>query len=161
MVLYFLSLANSVWLVRGAFAFVSGMIFLYFFYRMIRPPRNGQKEGNRTIEDILVRGRSLQEVRKEVLRWIEDEGIQKEAEREDFIRGHLGIPSGLGLTAPKYFEVTLKNAENGVLVHSEGWISLYNVSEKSFSKKILTTGNIPRRKGWKVMNTLWERLRTL
>ena len=95
------------------------------------------------------------------MRWVREEGIQIEIEREDFIRGRLGIPSGLGLTAPKYFEVTLKPVQNGVLVHTEGWISLYDVSEKSFSDKILVNGNIPRRKGWKVISNLWKRLQTI
>jgi len=142
------------------------VLALYFigslvFYRMIRPQRNGQKDQTRTVEDVLVSGRSLQEVREEVLSWVREEGIKIEIEREDFIRGRLGIPSGLGLTAPKYFEVTLKPVQNGVMVHTEGWISLYDVSERSFSNRILTSGNIPRRKGWKVINNLWERLRAL
>jgi len=81
-----------------------------------------------------------------------------EAEHENYLRGRLGIPSGLGLTAPKYFEVTLKSDSGGVTVHTEGWISMFDVSERSFSNKILTSGNIPRRKGWKVIGNLWNRL---
>jgi DNA-binding transcriptional ArsR family regulator len=159
--LYFIGSLDFSWMVRSFFSFIFGMTFLYFFYRMIRPQRNGQKDQTRTVEDVLVSGRSLQEVREEVLSWVREEGIKIEIEREDFIRGRLGIPSGLGLTAPKYFEVTLKPVQNGVMVHTEGWISLYDVSERSFSNRILTSGNIPRRKGWKVINNLWERLRAL
>lgn len=157
--LYFAGFTDITWVVRGAFAFIFGMAFLYFFYRMIRPPRNGQKEQTRTIQDITLSGKTIQEVKEEVSRWIADQRIEVEAEREDFIRGRLGIPSGLGLTAPKYFEVVVKPAENGVLVHTEGWISLYDVSERSFSNRIFISGNIPRRKGWKVMSNLWQRLR--
>jgi len=47
---------------------------------------------------------------------------------------------------------------NGVLFHTEGWISMYDVSEKSFSNKILAVGNIPRKKGWKVINHLGQKL---
>jgi hypothetical protein len=43
------------------------------------------------------------------------------------------------LTAPKYFEVALKPDQSGVMVHTEGWISVFDVSEKSFSKSILAT----------------------
>lgn len=159
--LYFTGSIDFSWVVRGIFSLIFGLVFLYFFYRMIRPQRNGQKGQTRTVEDILVSGRSLQEIRREVISWVREEGIKIEVEREDFIRGRLGIPSGLGFTAPKYFEVTLKPVQNDVSVHTEGWISLYDVSEKSFSNKILATGNIPRRKGWKVINNLWKRLQTM
>lgn len=159
--LYFIGSIDFSWVVRSIFGSIFGIVFLYFFYRMIRPQRNGQKDQTRTVEDILVSGRSTQEIKQELLRWVREEGIQIEIEREDFIRGRLGIPSGLGLTAPKYFEVTLKPVQNGVLVHTEGWISLYDVSEKSFSDKILVNGNIPRRKGWKVISNLWKRLQTI
>jgi DNA-binding transcriptional ArsR family regulator len=149
--------------IQGVFAFVSGMVFVYFFYRMIRPPTQKQSEENptRTIEDIHVAGQTLREVKEEVHRWIAEESITVEVVRDDFVRGRLGIPSGLGLTAPKYFEVALKPDQSGVMVHTEGWISVFDVSEKSFSKSILAYGNIPRRKGWKVFERLWLRLRAM
>jgi DNA-binding transcriptional ArsR family regulator len=163
LVFYFLGLLYFVGMVRGLFGFISCSIFLYFFYRMIRPPspRNNQKDQTRTVEDIFVSGRNLQEVKEEVLRWIREEGISIEVERDGFIRGRLGIPSGLGLTAPKYFEVSFKPDQNGVMIHTEGWISLFDVSERSFSKSALISGGIPRRKGWKVIERLWNRLRTM
>jgi DNA-binding transcriptional ArsR family regulator len=150
--------------IRGITGFIFGMLFLYFFYRMIRPHNqnsnlNGGKD--RTVKDIFVAGRTMQEVETEVRKWVKEEKIQIETEREGFIRGRLGIPSGLGATAPKYFEVTFSLEQNGVKVHTEGWISLYDVSERNFSNKILTSGNIPRRKGWKVITNLWNRLRTM
>ncbi|MCW3996158.1 MAG: winged helix-turn-helix domain-containing protein [Candidatus Bathyarchaeota archaeon] len=159
--LYSLEFLDFSWVVRSIFGYIFGILFLYFFYRMIRPQKDCQKYQPRTVEDVLVSGRSMQEVRTEVLSWVREEAIKIEIEREDFIRGRLGIPSGLGLTAPKYFEVTLKPVQNGVMVHTEGWISLYDVSERSFSNRILVSGNIPRRKGWKVISNLWKRLRTL
>jgi UV DNA damage repair endonuclease len=66
----------------------------------------------------------------------------------------------LGLTAPKYFEVPFKLDQNGVMVHTEGWNSVYDISEMSFSNEILAMANIPRRKGWKVINHLWQNLRS-
>ena len=160
-VAHILGILSFFWMIRSIFAFVTGMIFLYFFYRMIRPPTNPQKDQIRTVEDILVSGRSMQEVKEEILSWVKEEGIQIENDRQGFIRGRLGIPSGLGLTAPKYFEIAFKPVENAVAVHTEGWISMYDVSERNFSNKILTSGNIPRRKGWKVINNLWKRLRAM
>jgi hypothetical protein len=114
----------------------------------------------RTVEDVLVTGRNLQEVKAEVLRWLDEWGISKVEERDDFIRGRMGIPGGLGLTAPKYFEVSLRPQENGVLVHTEGWIGVYGMSESSFSKSAFL-GGIPRRKGWKTIEDLWNRLKSM
>lgn len=161
--LYFLGYLDFAMMVQGFFGFISGMIFIYFFYRMIRPKnqRQSQKNQSRTIEDIFVSGRNLQEVKEELSRWITEDRISIEVERDDFFRGRLGIPSGLGLTAPKYFEVSFKPDQNGVMVHTEGWISVYDVSERSFSKSALVSGGIPRRKGWRVIEHLWKRLRAM
>lgn len=163
--LYFLNYLDFAGLVQGIFGFIVALLFVFFFYRMIRPQNKTKKltaKGqSRTIQDILVSGRTLREVKKEVQRWINEDGINIEVEREGFIRGRLGIPSGLGLTAPKYFEVSLKPDSNAVLVHTEGWISLYDVSEKSFSKTAAISGRIPRRKGWTVMEHLWGKLRAM
>jgi hypothetical protein len=114
----------------------------------------------RTIQDLLVTGRTLEEVKAEVLRWMTEWDISKVEEREDFIRGRMGIPGGLGITAPKYFEVTYKPQDNGVLVHTEGWIGVYGMSESSFSKNAFI-GGIPRRKGWKTIEQLWNRLKAM
>jgi hypothetical protein len=114
----------------------------------------------RTIEEVLVSGRTIQEVKEEVNHWIEEWGIKKTEERDDFVRGRMGTPGGLGLTAPKYFEVSWKENEKGVLVHTEGWIGVYGVKESSFSKRALF-GGIPRRKGWKTIEQLWNRLKAL
>jgi len=164
--LYFSDYLDTYRVMQTTVGFISAMIFTYFFYRMIRPNSKkqkiqSQKEQDRTIKDVFVSGRRADEVKEEIQNWVREEGIIIEVEREGFIRGRLGIPSGLGLTAPKYFEVSLKSDQNGVMVHTEGWISLYDVSEKSFSDEILAVGNIPRKKGWKVINHLWQKLRAL
>jgi len=114
----------------------------------------------RTVEEVFVSGRSSQEVRDEVLRWMKEEEITIVEEREDFVKGRMGIPGGLGLTAPKYFEISFKPAQGGITVHTEGWIGVYGVSEQSFSAKAII-GGIPRRKGWKVMENLWNRLKSM
>ncbi len=114
----------------------------------------------RTIEEVLVTGRDMKELRDEVTVWMSEEGITVLEKRDDFFKGRLGIPGGLGLTAPKFFEMTLKPVEKGVLVHTEGWIGVYGVSESSFSKGAFL-GGIPRRKGWKVMEKLWNKLKAI
>ena len=145
-------------LVQGIFGFITVLLFTFFFYRIVRPvnktqqtqAQKNQTRQDRTIQDILVSGRELQEVTEEVQRWISKEGITIEVEREGFVRGRLGIPSGLGLTAPKYFEVSWKPEQNGIMVHTEGWINLYDVSERSFSKTATVSGRIPRQKAGKL-----------
>ncbi|MCL1977692.1 MAG: helix-turn-helix domain-containing protein [Candidatus Bathyarchaeota archaeon] len=161
--LYFSDYLDAYRAMQATFGFIFAIMFTYFFYRMIRPntKKQNQKEQNRTVQDVFVSGRRPKEVKEEIQKWIREEGIVIEAEREEFVRGRLGIPSGLGLTAPKYFEVSLKSDQNGVMVHTEGWISVYNVSERSFSNKILAFGNIPRKKGWDVINRLWQKLRAI
>ena len=42
--LYFLRYLDFATMVQGFFGFISGMIFLYFFYRMIRPVNKGQAQ---------------------------------------------------------------------------------------------------------------------
>ncbi|MBA3045597.1 MAG: zinc ribbon domain-containing protein [Candidatus Thermoplasmatota archaeon] len=114
----------------------------------------------RTIKDIEVYGRNIQEVRDEVIRWMNDNKIKTDEQREDFIKGRIGTPGGLGLTAPKYFEISFKQAQSGTIVHTVGFIGVYGVSESSFDKDAVM-GMIPRRKGWEVINDLWRRLESL
>jgi DNA-binding transcriptional ArsR family regulator len=140
---------------RALFGSVTGLVALYFFYRIVKPkskkaaaPQSQtQVERHRTTADIFVSGRSLKEVTAKIQEWINLEGITIEAQREGYLRGRLGIPSGLGLTAPKYFEVLCTPKDGGINVHTEGWISVYDIREESFSSNLLVMANIPRRKG--------------
>lgn len=163
LVSYFLGYMDFYHMVLSLFGWTSGIIFLYFFYRMIRPinQREKRKDQSRTIENMFVSGRTTQEINETVVDWIKKEGISIETQREGFVRGRLGIPSGLGLTAPKYFEVFFKPDQDGVTVHIEGWISLFDVSERNFSRSRLAAGGIPRRKGWIVMEHLRKRLKAM
>jgi hypothetical protein len=151
------------------FASAMGFVFLYFFYRMIKPngktvnsaQSQAQVELSRTIADVFVSGRSLDEVSAKIREWIKLEGITVEAQHENYLRGRLGIPSGLGLTAPKYFEILCSPKDGGVNVHTEGWISVFDVREMSFSSSPWVKGSIPRRKGQKVIEHLWCMLQEL
>jgi len=113
----------------------------------------------RTIVDILVTGRDMKEVRDEVSVWMYEEGLILMDKLDHFFKGRLGVPGGL-VTSAKYFEVTLKPDEKGVLVHTEGWIGGLGLKESSFSKNPFIA-RIPRKKGWKVMEKLWNRLRAM
>jgi hypothetical protein len=162
MSLTYLGYMDFILMVQSIVGLSTSTVLLYFFYKLIHPIsiKKVHEEQKRTVRDIFVTGRHLQEVKKEVYRWIDKQGIILEAEKEDFFRGRLGTPSGLGLTAPKYFEVSLKPKEDGVMVHTEGWISIFDVNERCFSKTALAFGGIPRRKGWKVMDKLWQSMET-
>jgi hypothetical protein len=161
--LYFSGLMTLPYIIRGASSIPISIVFLYFYYRMIRPPKpqNGNAGVNRTIRDLQLHGATSDQVKAEVHAWANERHIEVEGEREDFIRGRMGIPSGLGWTAPKYFEITYRQDGDGVAVHTEGWISVFDVSEKSFTNSILSKANIPRRQGWKAITNLWERLETI
>jgi len=150
-------------LARGIMGFISSTVCFYFFFRMVRPlnKKQVQRGQARTIQDVFVSGRHLQEVHEEVQRWINEEGIVIEAAREGFVRGRLGVASVLGWSTPKYFEVSYKPDQDGVMVHTEGWISLFDVSERNFSKTALAFGGVPRKKGWKVIEHLWKKLKAL
>ena len=168
LVMYVLGYLEPITLARWVFGFIIAFVFIYFFYRMVRPtiktgnltkPQTGDQF--RTVKDIFVSGRTTGEVNAQIQEWVKQEGIKIEAQREGFFRGRLGIPSGLGLTAPKYFEVSSVAKDNGVDVHTEGWISVYDIGEQSFSSNPWVMGSIPRRKGQKVIEQLWRKLEGL
>lgn len=167
LVLYALSYIDVLSIIRVVFASAMGFLFLYVFYRMVRSNTRkevanqpqAQIQPNRTTADIFVSGRSLSEVTAKIQEWIKHEGITVEAQHENYLRGRLGIPSGLGLTAPKYFEVLCSAKDGGVNVHTEGWISVYDLREMSFTGDLLAMGNIPRRRGQKAIENLWSMLK--
>ena len=65
--LYFLRYLDFARLLLGLFGLFLSIIFLYFFYRMIRPPNGKQYSKNnfRTIRDVFVSGRDPQEIKEE------------------------------------------------------------------------------------------------
>jgi hypothetical protein len=158
--LYFFDYVDTGQLLQLIFAFPSGLIFLYFYYRMLRPPsqEDNKKDPPRTIKEIFISGKTSEDVTKVIMQWVQDEKITVELDHGDFIRGRLGNPSGLGLTAPKYFEITIKTDPKGILVHTEGWVSLFDLRELSFVQRGVFTGAVPRRQGWTLMEKLWNRL---
>ena len=161
--LYFWGFIDGGALFSIIFTFPSATIFYYFYYRMLRPPNpeDIKKDPPRAIKEIFVSGKTSEEVTQEVMQWVQDEKITIELDHGDFILGRLGNPSGLGLTAPRYFEITIKSEPNGVLVHTEGWVSLFDLRELSFVQRGVFTGAVPRKQGWAIMEKLWNRLSAL
>jgi len=108
----------------------------------------------RTKKDILVTGRNVDEVSIFVHNWFKQNKIGFIENTTNYIKGRWG--TGF-LTAPKYFQVTLTPTVTGVLAQTEGWITVYGLSDRDFSPKALG-GGIPRREGWSTMERLWSAL---
>src|SRR4030042_3010808 len=113
---------------------------------------------SRSIEEINIVGRNYDEVRNEVIQWMNDNKVKLVEENPGYIKGRIGLPGGLGFTAPKYFEITMRADQRAILVHIEGFIGVYGVSESSFSANAVL-GALPRRQGWKIMGNLLARLK--
>lgn len=108
----------------------------------------------KTKKQILVAGRNVDEVFGFVQNWFSQNKIGVIEHTTNYIKGRWG--SGF-LTAPKYFQVTLTETADGVLAETEGWITVYGVSDQDFSPKALG-GGLPRREGWRTMERLWSAL---
>jgi hypothetical protein len=119
---------------------------------------NAQNLPFRTVKDILVRGSSLSGVKEQIRQWIKEDKIVVEVEKTNFFKGRIGNPDGMGLIMPKHFEISINEEQNGIMVHTEGWVHwiVYNQStEVSFANDHL---KLPRRQGWKTINKLWTKL---
>ena len=132
-----------------------------FIEHEISPLKSSFTQIISAIDDLGIPGKTPEEVTKEVMQWIQDEKITVELDHGDLILGRLGNPSGLGLVAPRYFEITIKSEPNGVMVHTEGWVSVFDFRELSFVQRGVITGAVPRRLGWTVMEKLWNRLENM
>jgi hypothetical protein len=108
----------------------------------------------RTKKDILVLGRSAEEIRGVVQSWFAQNSIGVIDNKANYIKGRWG--TGF-LTAAKYFQVSFAPAQGGILAQTEGWITVYGVADSDFSPTALGAG-IPRREGWKAMERLWSTL---
>ncbi len=112
----------------------------------------------RTKKDISVIGRTAQEVKAAVQNWFDLNKIKTIDNSESSIKGRWG--SGF-LTAAKYFQVSFTPTERGITAQTEGWISIYGLTEQDFKPSALNAGGIPRKEGWRVMEQLWSMLESL
>jgi hypothetical protein len=108
----------------------------------------------RTKKDILVLGRSPEEIRGFVKNWFSLNKINVIDNQPNYIKGRWGV--GM-LTAPKYFQVSFIQSNGGTIAQTEGWITVYGVADSDFSPTALGAG-IPRREGWNAMEKLWSSL---
>lgn len=108
----------------------------------------------RTRKDITILGRSAEDVRGFVQNWFAQNKVSVIDNQAHYIKGRWG--TGL-LTAPKYFQVNFQPTQGGTIAQTEGWISIYGVSEQDFSPTAIG-GGIPRREAWSQMERLWNAL---
>ncbi len=109
----------------------------------------------RTIQDIVVTGKEQVEVRHEIIvNWMQSQGAWVVEDRDAYIK----FQQGAGIAdAARLFEITLRQQDKDtVVVHTEGYVKVLG-GEKDFNPKALNAG-IPRRKGWKAIQDLWNRL---
>jgi hypothetical protein len=108
----------------------------------------------RTKKDILVLGRTADELRNLLMNWFAQNNVKVIENKENYIKGRWG--TGF-LTAPKYFQVTFTSVQGGITAQTEGWITVYGMADSGFSPSALGAG-IPRREGWSAMERLWNAL---
>jgi len=123
---------------------------------------------SRTTKDILIKGVGLDKAKEAVVQWFQENKIKILVNTPDCVYGQLGI--GV-LSAPKYFEINLEQAEDGVWAKTEGWVAyvppsfLSNpkayIPETEFSESARTYGGIPRKQGMKAIKRLWITLEAL
>lgn len=124
------------------------------------------KSTSRTTKDIIVEGRSIEEVMAVVLKWFGENKVKVMVNTPDLIFGRWG--RGI-LTASKFFEVTLLPTENGVIAKTEGWITgvtalpyaMIYLPEQDLSDSAFSYGGIPRKEGMKAIKRLWNTLESL
>ena len=105
---------------------------------------------SRTRKDILILGRSSEEVRGRVQNWFAQNDVSVIDNQSHYIKGRWG--SGF-LTAAKYFQVNFQQTQGGTMAQTEGWITVYGLTDQDFSPTALGAG-IPRREGWGQMERL-------
>lgn len=115
------------------------------------------KNISKTKKDITVTGRTAEEVRTAVQKWFSENGVKVMKNTPEYIKGRWG--SGF-LTAGKYFQVSFKQTEGGIIAQTEGWIAAFGLRDQEFSSHALM-GGIPKRQGWRAMERLWNMLKDL
>lgn len=110
----------------------------------------------RTIRDIPVYGRSELDVVNAIMGWAQARGGYVVGGAPNDPRGtHLVVQMGVGVwQARRLFEVTLRPAQGGLLVHTEGYATAFASGEMDLSPNAVNAG-LPRRQGWQEMNDLW------
>lgn len=107
----------------------------------------------RTVQDIAVQGRNIQDVRNEIMSWMNSVGAWIVDDRQTYIK----IQDGVGIwEGIRYFEISLRQDQNGVVVHTEGYVKTLG-SESDLSPGAISAA-LPRRKGFRAIQDLWNRL---
>jgi hypothetical protein len=112
----------------------------------------------RTAKDIFIQGITIEELRNFVQNWFVQNEIVTIENNPQYIKGKMGV--GIW-QAIRYFQVSFMQAQNGVVAHTEGWISQAPFGgEKDLSANAIAAA-LPRREGWHVMERLWVALQNI
>ena len=84
---------------------------------------------DRTRKDILILGRTKEEVKSTVTDWFAKNSVSVTESSPNHIKGRWGVGF---LTAPKYFQVSFQPSEDGILAKTEGWITIYGLKDHIF-----------------------------
>jgi hypothetical protein len=96
--------------------------------------------------DIPVAGRTAEETKTAVQKWFSEHNIKLVESKPDSIKGRWGHGY---IAASKYFQVSFRPVEGGVIAQVEGWISPFEMGEQELSTgPWYTMGGIPRIEGW-------------
>lgn len=116
----------------------------------------------RTLRDIAVYGRSEHEVWDAITAWTTAHSgrvVQSSAQPGGaFVKVRVGAALGPVAVwkALRFFDITLRPIQDGVLVHMEGYTKTYGM-EEDFSPNAIM-GALPRREGWRILEDLSNRL---
>ena len=113
----------------------------------------------RTIRDIPVYGRNELDVVNAIIGWAQARGGYVVGGAANDPRGtHLVVQMGVGVwQARRLFEVTLRPAQGGFLVHTEGYATAFASGEMDLSPSAVNAA-LPRRQGWQEINDLWDHI---
>jgi hypothetical protein len=112
---------------------------------------------SRTRRDILVIGRSVDELKIAVKKWFHENHVTVICEETYSVKGQWG--SGF-LTGAKFFQVYFKPIEGGVVTMTEGWVTSFFGEEIDYIANYTYWGGIPRREGWQAIERLWAMLQS-
>lgn len=110
---------------------------------------------SRTVHDVPVIGRTVEEVRNEIFFWIKAKKMKLMEDRVVHMKARKGHP--LGFTAPKYIEIQLWQHQDVITVHLEGYIGVFGGPEMEFAPSEVL-GYLPRKQGWELFNDLCGRM---
>jgi hypothetical protein len=109
---------------------------------------------SRTIKDIPIQGRSIEDINVIIQEWIEKNNFKVIKNDGRSMRIRKGL---VFITVPKYFDISYEEISDKIVVHIEGYIKASYLYELDFRENFCF-GYIPRNEGFQLMENLCLRL---